>query len=84
MGSSTTRSARQRNVSQRAPIRPRGGGRHKGAHTCEGGERDWDGVFCGSLAHLVPGRLLVGQQHHLRQKTRRQSAALADRRRRPR
>eukprot|EP00966_Prymnesium_polylepis_P097877 2266243-Prymnesium_polylepis.1 len=29
-----------------APIRPRGGGRHKGA--CEGWEKDWDGVFCSS------------------------------------
>eukprot|EP00966_Prymnesium_polylepis_P007027 162062-Prymnesium_polylepis.1 len=41
MGSRTTRAARLRNVWQRAPIRRRGGGRHKGA--CKGGEKDWDG-----------------------------------------
>ena len=64
-GSRTTRTARLRNVRQRAPIRPRGGGRHKGA--CEGGERDREGAFAAPLSHLVPGQLLVGQQHHLRQ-----------------
>ena len=65
-GSRTTRAARQRNVRQRAPIRPRGGGRHKGA--CEGRERDWDGGFCSSpVSHVVPGLLLDSQQRHLRQ-----------------
>ena len=65
-GSRTTRAARQRKVRQRAPIRPRDGGRQKGA--CGGGERDWDGIFATPLAHLIPGGHLDGQHHHLRQK----------------
>eukprot|EP00966_Prymnesium_polylepis_P201511 4669130-Prymnesium_polylepis.1 len=47
-GSSARRAARLRNVRQRAPVRPRGGGRRKGAlgkGACEGGKRDCDGVL---------------------------------------
>eukprot|EP00966_Prymnesium_polylepis_P190196 4407116-Prymnesium_polylepis.1 len=72
-GSSTTRAARQRKVRQRAPIRLRDGGRHKGA--CEGGETDWDGGFCGCLASpgpwATPGRSAAPPAT----KTRRWSAA---------
>ena len=72
-GPSTTRSARQRKVRQRAPIRPRGGGRHKGA--CEGGERDWDGVFCGCPCSPGPWATPRRSAAAPATKTRRWSAA---------
>jgi hypothetical protein len=78
--SRTTRTARLRNVRQRAPIRPRGGGRHKGA--CEGGERDWDGVFCSSPVSPGPWATPRRSAASSATKTRRLSAT--DSRRRPR
>ena len=78
--SRTTRAARLRNVRQRAPIRPRGGGRHKGA--CEGGERDWDGVFCSSPVSPGPWATPRRSAASSATKTRRLSAT--DSRRRPR
>eukprot|EP00966_Prymnesium_polylepis_P086709 2006710-Prymnesium_polylepis.1 len=45
-----------------------------------GWRKDWDGSFATALPHLIPGVLLVGQQHHPT-KPRRWSAA--DCRRRP-
>eukprot|EP00966_Prymnesium_polylepis_P179706 4160643-Prymnesium_polylepis.1 len=46
----------------------RGGGRHKGA--CKGVEkRIGMGTFAAALPHLLRGLLLVGQQHHLGQKS---------------
>ena len=79
-GSRTTRAARQRKVRQRAPIRPRDGGRQKGA--CGGGERDWDGIFCDSPGSPDPWGTPRWSASSSATKTRRQSAA--DRRRRPR
>ena len=79
-GSRTTRTARLRNVRQRAPIRPRGGGRHKGA--CEGGERDWDGFFCSSPVSPGPWATPRRSAASSATKTRRLSAT--DSRRRPR
>ena len=78
--SRTTRAARLRNVRQRAPIRPRGGGRHKGA--CEGGERDWDGFFCSSPVSPGPWATPRRSAASSATKTRRLSAT--DSRRRPR
>ena len=64
--SRTTRAARLRNVRQRAPIRKgRSVGGTKGHVRVEKGIGM--GCFGAALPYLVPGQLLVGQQHHLRQ-----------------
>ena len=78
--SRTTRAARLRNVRQRAPIRPRGGGRHKGA--CEGGERDWDGFFCSSP--VSPGPWATPRRSAASSATKNRRLSATDSRRRPR